>query len=69
MIDSFWITQTIDLHVPPVGSNTQKIRVPRSLIVTSYGKGLLGEHTRVVYITYTMATRDLPDKYARACGP
>ena len=23
---------------------------------------LLGEHTRVVYITYTMATRDLPDQ-------
>jgi len=30
---------------------------------------LFGEYTDVVYITYTMATRDLPDIYARALGP
>ena len=30
---------------------------------------LLGEHTQVVYITYTMATWDLPDIYARALWP
>ena len=29
---------------------------------------LLGEHARVVYITYTMATRVLPDIYSLAQG-
>ena len=30
---------------------------------------LLGEHTQVVYITYTMTTWNLHDIYARALGP
>ena len=30
---------------------------------------LFGEFSEVVYITYTMATRDLPDIYALARGP
>ena len=30
---------------------------------------LLGEHSRVVYITYTMATQNLPGIYARALRP
>ena len=30
---------------------------------------LFGEYTEVVCITYTMATRDLPDIYALARGP
>ena len=30
---------------------------------------LFGEYTEVVYITYTMATWDSPDIYARALGP
>ena len=30
---------------------------------------LFGEYTEVAYITYTMATLDSPDIYARACGP
>ena len=30
---------------------------------------LKGEYTRVVYITYTMATRDLPDIYSQVQGP
>ena len=30
---------------------------------------LFGEYTEVVCITYTMATRDLLDIYARALGP
>ena len=29
---------------------------------------LLGEHTRVVYTTYTMTTRDLPNIYPHALG-
>jgi len=30
---------------------------------------LFGDHAVVVYITYTMAMRDLPDIYALARGP
>ena len=29
----------------------------------------IGEHARVVYITYTMATQDLLDIYALVLGP
>ena len=29
---------------------------------------IFGEHTKVVYISYTMATQDFPDIYAHALG-
>jgi len=41
---------------------TQKVRAKQANVS-------FDDHTKVVYITYTMANQDLPDIYAHALGP